>query len=148
MAAGEFNILADQGANYVLYFVYETNSSDAIDLDSYTGRMQVRRSSYSTDILIGITGDTTSGVVTGGGVTGSYSGNDGVVGVGGMLLNASNGGNTGATGATGGVYVSIGSDIMKNCPSGRHLYDIELIAGEVVTRVLQGRFEVRAEVTR
>ena len=63
MAAGQFNILADQGANYVLYFVYETNSSDAIDLDSYTGRMQVRRSSYSTDILIGITGDTTSGVV-------------------------------------------------------------------------------------
>jgi len=57
-------------------------------------------------------------------------------------------GPTGATGATGGVYVSIDAETMKNCPSGRHLYDIELIAGEVVTRVLQGRFEVRAEVTR
>ena len=148
MAAGEFNILADQGANYVLYFVYETNSSDAIDLTSYEGRMQIRRSSYSTDILIGITGDTTSGIATGGGVTGSYSGNSGVVGVGGILLNASAGGKTGATGATGGVYVNIGSGIMKNCPAGRHLYDIELIAGDVVTRVLQGRFEVRAEVTR
>ena len=68
MAAGEFNILADQGANYVLYFVYETNSSAAIDLTGYQGRMQVRRSAYSDDILLGITGDTTSGVVKGGGV--------------------------------------------------------------------------------
>ena len=148
MAAGEFNILADQGANYVLYFVYETDSSDAIDLDAYTGRMQVRRSSYSTDIIIGLTGDKTSGVVTGGGSTGSYSGTDGVVGDGGMLLNASSGGQTGATGATGGVYISIDSNTMKNCPAGRHMYDIELIAGDVVTRVLQGRFEVKAEVTR
>ena len=49
MAAGEFNILADQGANYVLYFVYETNSSAAIDLTGYQGRMQVRRSAYSED---------------------------------------------------------------------------------------------------
>ena len=148
MAAGQVNILADQGANYVLYFLYETNSEEAIDLDSYQGRMQVRRSSYATDILIGITGDTSSGVVKGGGTTGSYTEPDGVVGSGGMVLNASNGGLTGATGATGGVYVSIDAETMKNCPSGRHLYDIELIAGEVVTRVLQGRFEVRAEVTR
>jgi len=148
MAAGEFNILADQGANYVLYFLYETNGSDPIDLTSYEGRMQVRRSSYSTDILIGITGDASSGVVRGGGVTGSYSGNGGVVGVGGALLDASSSGLTGELGTTGGVYISIDAETMKNCPSGRHLYDIELIAGSVVTRVLQGRFEVRAEVTR
>lgn len=149
MAAGEFNILADQGANYVLYFVYETNSSAAIDLTGYQGRMQVRRSAYSDDILLGITGDTTSGVVKGGGVTGYFPEGEGVVGVGGMLLNTSNGGVTGSTGgATGGVYVSIDATTMKNCPHGRHLYDIELSAGDVVTRVLQGRFEVRAEVTR
>ena len=65
-----------------------------------------------------------------------------------MLLNTSNGGVTGASGASGGVYVSIDATTMKNCPHGRHLYDIELKAGDVVTRVLQGRFEVRAEVTR
>jgi len=148
MAAGEFNILADQGANYVLYFIYETNSSAAIDLTGYQGRMQVRRSAYSGDILIGITGDTTSGVVKGGGVTGYFPAGGGVIGVGGMLLNTSNGGVTGASGASGGVYVSIDATTMKNCPHGRHLYDIELSAGDVVTRVLQGRFEVRAEVTR
>ena len=65
-----------------------------------------------------------------------------------MLLNASAAGLTGATGATGGVFVSLDSTSMSNIPHGRHVYDIELIAGDTVSRVVQGRFEVRAEVTR
>jgi len=149
MAAGEFNILADQGANYVLYFLYETNEGVAIDLSAYTGRMQIRRSSLSNDILIGATGDPVSGTLRGGGTTGSYSGTTGgVLGSGGILLNASSGGLTGTSGVTGGVYVSYDASTMQNCPSGRHVYDCELIAGDVVTRAIRGRFEVRAEVTR
>lgn len=149
MAAGQFNILADQGANYVLYFLYETDSGDPIDISSYTGRMQVRRSTYATDILVGVTGDVANGTLRGGGSTGSYKEEDGgVIGVGGIFLNASLGGVTGAGGSTGGVYISIDSSTMANCPHGRHVYDCELIAGDVVTRVLQGRFEVRPEVTR
>ena len=124
MAAGEFNILADQGANYVLYFLYETNGGVAIDLSAYTGRMQIRRSALSTDILIGSTGDPVSGTLRGGGTTGSYSG------------------------TTGGVYISYDASTMQNCPSGRHVYDCELIAGNVVTRAIRGRFEVIPEVTR
>ena len=147
MAAGEFNILADQGANYVLYFLYETNGGVAIDLSAYTGRMQIRRSALSTDILIGSTGDPVSGTLRGGGTTGSYSGTGGVLGSGGILLNASTDGLTGASGTTGGVYISYDASTMQNCPSGRHVYDCELIAGNVV-RAIRGRFEVIPEVTR
>tara|TARA_R110002096_G_scaffold221510_1_gene410378 strand:+ start:182 stop:628 length:447 start_codon:yes stop_codon:yes gene_type:complete len=148
MAAGQFDILADQGANYVLYFTYEENDNSVIDLTNYNGRMQVRRSAFSTDILLSCAGNTASGGVTGGGVTGSFTGTGGVAGSGTMLLNASAAGLTGATGATGGVFVSLDSTSMSNIPHGRHVYDIELIAGDTVSRVVQGRFEVRAEVTR
>jgi hypothetical protein len=148
MAAGEFNIIADQGANYVLYFLYQNNAGVAIDIATYTGRMQIRRSVHSDSILLGATGDMHSGTLLGGGSTGTYSGTDGVLGTGGILLNASSGGLTGASGVTGGVYVSFDATTMQNCPHGRHVYDCELVSGSTVTKALNGRFEVRAEVTR
>lgn len=150
MAAGEFNILADQGSNYVLYFVYEENDGTAIDLDTYTGRMQIRRSPFSSDILVSASGNTFSGGITGGGLTGYYNPDSetGVSGTGKMLINASSGGKTGSEGTTGGVYISFDSTTMTNIPHGRHVYDVELISGSTVTSVLRGRFEVRPEVTR
>jgi len=150
MAAGEFNILADQGSNYVLYFVYEENDGTAIDLSTYTGRMQVRRSPFSSDILVFASGNTASGGITGGGSTGYYnpSTETGVAGTGTLLINASSGGLTGPSGTTGGVYISFDATTMTNIPHGRHVYDVELVAGSSVTSVLRGRFEVRPEVTR
>ena len=112
MAAGQFDILADQGANYVLYFTYEENNNSVIDLTNYNGRMQVRRSAFSNDILLSCAGNTASGGVTGGGVTGSFTGTGGVAGSGTMLLNASAAGLTGANGASGGVFVSLDATSM------------------------------------
>lgn len=150
MAAGQFNILADQGANYVLFFTYEENDGTVIDLKDYTGRMQVRRSAFSDEILISCSGNTAGGGITGGGTTGSWnpSTDTGVAGTGNLLLNASNAGLTGSNGTTGGVFISLDSFTMQNVPHGKHVYDVELIAGDTVSRIIQGRFEVRPEVTR
>ena len=111
--------------------------------------MQVRRSPFAPEVLVFATGTTLSGGITGGS-TGYYDplSETGVAGTYTLLINASSGGVTGASGATGGVFVQFDSTTMKNVPHGRHVYDIELVSGSSVTRVLGGRFEVRPEVTR
>ena len=35
-----------------------------------------------------------------------------------------------------------------NLPSGRNFYDLELITGDTVTRLIEGRFQARENVTR
>ena len=116
MAAGEYDIFAEQGTTYTLSLTYKDSTDSAIDLDSYSGRMQVRRSI-----------------------------NDTQAGTGGIMLNTSS---AGAYNSTGGIYISIDSTTMANVPAGNHVYDLELVAGSTVDRILKGRFEVNAEVTR
>jgi len=55
-----------------------------------------------------------------------------------------------AMNSSGEVSVTISADIMNNVPAGRWVYDIELTAGAggEVTRILEGRFIVTAQVTR
>ena len=49
----------------------------------------------------------------------------------------------------GQVGVTVSATEMTAIPSGRHVYDIEVqSAGGEVTRILEGRFAVRAEVTQ
>ncbi len=49
----------------------------------------------------------------------------------------------------GQVSVSINADFMSEVPAGRWVYDIELTSsGSQVTRILEGRFIVTAEVTQ
>ena len=150
MAAGQFNILADQGANYVLFFTYEENDGTVIDLKDYTGRMQVRRSPQDSDMVLfvttGGTGDVPAGGgVTGGGITGEFTSGAGISGSGGITLNASA---TGGLGHTGGILIGVDASSMSNVPSGNHFYDIELVTGDTVVRVIEGRFSVDREITR
>jgi len=148
MPAGEYDISAEQGTTFTLALTYKDSSNAVIDLASYTGRMQVRRSVNDNQVLLNLTGATASSSITGGGVTGEFSSTgdtSGVSGVGGIQLNTSS---TGGTGTTGGIYIAIDSSTMANVPSGNHVYDIELVAGTTIDRILKGRFEVSAEVTK
>ena len=148
MSAAQYNILADQGSTLKFYAEYQTSGGTGIDLNGYQAEMQVRRNSSNSDMLLFLTGTTMSHAVTGGGSTGHFSGispDNGVAGVGGITLNA---GTTGATGTSGGIYIRIDPTTMANIPVGRHLYDLELINGTDVTRIIQGRFEVEPEITR
>lgn len=48
----------------------------------------------------------------------------------------------------GNVTVTVSADAMNALPAGRWVYDFELDSGSVVTRLLEGRFIVSAQVTQ
>ena len=51
-------------------------------------------------------------------------------------------------GAAGTVTVTIPASVMETVVDGKHVYDIELVNGTTVYRVLEGKFTVKQEVTR
>lgn len=143
MAAGVYNILAEQGTSFSLHLRYSDCAGNYVDLSDYNARMQVRRSSNSDNILLFIT-DTG---VTGGGTTGEFSIGGGVLGTGGISKNSPI---SGAGSLTGGLLIEIDPTTMSNCPHGNHFYDLEIVdinTGAVV-RLIEGRFTVDREITR
>lgn len=59
--------------------------------------------------------------------------------------------NSGITlgGSAGTVAVSVSATDMSALIAGRHVYDLEVVSGGgTVTRILEGKFSVKAEVTR
>lgn len=149
MPAGEYNITVDRGSTFKFHVTFYNSSETVVDLETYSASMQVRKSYTTENILLsvtGSTGDSNKGVV-GGGSTGYFTGTGGVAGIGGIELNSSI---AGVIGTTGGIFMSVDHVTMQNMPAGRHFYDMELtnLSDNTVTRILQGRFEVEAEVTR
>ena len=139
--AAEYTITHDKGTTFKFHALYKSATGGAIDLDGQTARMQVRRSPDDTQLVLNITG---SGV-TNGGATGEFSAGAGVGGTGGITLNGSN---SGAAGTTGGIYIEFDAVSSSNVPTGRLFYDLELVDGEEVTRIIEGRFEARANITK
>ena len=149
MPSANHHIFVDQGSTFKLFFEYQTQGNTAIDLSAYSANMQVRKSVNDPLLLLHISGTSghTGGVprgVTGGGITGDFAITGGVGGFGGITLNSSS---TGAT-LNGGVNIVVDATTMSNIPSGRHLYDLELITGAEITRIIEGRFEVSPQVSR
>jgi len=143
MAAGNYDIFVEQGTTFTLFLNYKNTSGSAIDLDGFTGEMQVRRSAESTKLLLQVDGIG----VTGGGSTGEWTpGNtfEGIGGTGGVSINSG----TGPGVLTGGIYVNVDAATTANLPVGNHAYDLQLVQGATVDRILQGRFVVDREVTR
>ena len=151
MPAASYNVNAEQGTSFTLYLEYQTSGGTAINLNSYESRMQVRPSATSSNVILDLIGNTASSSVTGGGSTGYYTPGTtggqsaGIAGSGGITLNASS---AGVTGTTGGIYISIDATSMANALSGEHRYDLELVNGTTVTRLLEGEFKIRSEVSR
>ena len=149
MPAGEYDIFSEQGTTFNLSLTYKDSNNNAIDLASYTGHMQVRRSINDKQAIMYLTGTAGGMNMTGGGPTGEFTVGStaaaGILGTGGIQLNTSS---TGGIGHTGGIYISVDFASMKNVPAGNHVYDIELVSGSTVDRILKGRFEVDAEVTK
>jgi len=152
--AGNYDIIAEQGSDFSLYLSYQENAGTGFTLGLYQAEMMVRRSTIDTGALLWITGSTlvnssTSHTrsVTGGGSTGEFTpaGATGTLGTGGIKLDVSS---AGASGTTGGILITIGADTMANVPIGRHFYDLEIVSGSSVEKLLRGRFEVEGEVTR
>ena len=51
-------------------------------------------------------------------------------------------------GAAGTIAVRIGATAMGAAEAGQYVYDLELNSGSTVTRLIQGTFQIQAEVTR
>ena len=150
MSAAKYDINADRGSSFKLFLEYQTSGSTGIDLNGYTADMQIRRSTDAVEILAHFTGNTAARGLTGGGRDGFTLPSGGSAAVGGIYLNAGSTGSVGPTGgSTGGIFVSGDVTTMKNIPSGRHFYDLEITATDgSVTRIAEGRFNVSSDITR
>jgi len=134
MSAGKYNIKAEQGIDFSLTMHYEDGSGSAIDLTTYSAKMQVRRSHDDSAILLKLTSagsddestDTNGHIELDGGTDAANS-----------------------TDNVGKLVLTISDGIMSTIPAGKHVYDLEITdSSGTRTRLLEGRFEVSREVTR
>ena len=141
--AATYTITHDKGTTFKLYAVYKSSTGGAIDLSGQTASMQIRRSPDDTSIVLFATNTS----VTGGGSTGEFSSGEGVTGSGGITLNSDpTGAIDGVT--TGGIFIRFDATTSANLPTGRLFYDLELNSGGEVPRLIEGRFETKANITR
>lgn len=64
------------------------------------------------------------------------------------LFSLTNGSGITLGGTAGTITVEIGANAMGAATSGEYVYDLELDSGSEVTRLLQGTFQIKPEVTR
>lgn len=115
------DMVVDQGATVNIVFTVKNSARSALDLTGYVARMQVRRYNLSTRDPSPI-------------VIADYTSYDGYLTVG---------------GTSGTVTLLIPPAEMAAYEPGNYVYDLEVESalGET-TRIVQGKFIVRAEVTR
>lgn len=126
MAAGKYNFTIEQGATTVLQIVLKDGTETPVDLTGYAARMHIRETipstviicSLSSSILPDNTGLHLQGI------------NDD------LPLNS----------GTIGMYISAATSSAFNFNAAR--YDIELVQGDYVNRILQGVIRLDKEVTR
>ena len=113
--AGDYNIIADQGATFSRNLHWFDPDGTPKDITDYTARMQVRQRYVSTSTVLSLVspGDIALG------------------------------------GGSGTIVVTASATTMAAVASGEYVYDLEMVASNgVVTRLVQGTFTVRPEVTR
>jgi hypothetical protein len=114
--AGTYNITADQGATFTRQLTWKDSAGSAVDLTSYTARMQLRSS---------------------------------VDAAGAAVLELTTENNRIVLGGTAGtISLSVPAAAMGSVAADTYAYDLELVSGLVVTRLVQGSFDLRGEVTR
>jgi len=145
--AVNYNLEAEQGSEFIFHVKYIDDSNVPVDLSGMTAAMQVRRHSASSSTLIewasSATADWDSSTVT----TGSTGGS------GGIRINATYTGGTGGalngqSGSTGGIWIIADPSTMSNVPKGQHHYDLELNSSNTTVRLVEGRFQVKGNITR
>jgi hypothetical protein len=124
MSAGTFNFAAEQGATFNPVLTYKDSSGSLVNLTGYTARMQVRENFQAPRVLIDMT--TENGGITLGGSAGTLA----------LLVTAT---------VMASLHVP---NTGSSPPVATFYYDLELVNGSLVTRLMQGQFKVTGEVTR
>ena len=128
MAAGKYSFTIEQGATLSFELQYKDSSSNPVDITGYSGRMMIR-SGYADG------NPTTYVALT------NVLASDGT----GLNFSGSNG-TTSPTSGSIGVFISAASSSALTFTEA--VYDLEMVSGSVVTRLLEGKVRVSKEVTR
>jgi len=115
VSAGALDIVAEQGATFLLALLWTDSNDDPIDLTGYTARMHVRHVPNASTFVVELT--TENGRITLGGTAGT-------------------------------IGLSIDAEATAELSPGEFVYDLEMVDGDNVTRLLEGACLIHAEVTR
>jgi len=126
MAAGRYTFIIEQGATLDFELQYKNATGSAIDLSSYSGRMQIRPDAASSTVYL-----TLSSSLQADGSGLNFSGSNGA---------------TPPTSGSIGVFISAVSSSLLSFDTA--YYDIEIVSGSYVTRLLEGQVKLSKEITR
>ena len=126
MAAGRYSFTIEQGSTLDFNVQYLDSNSTPVDLTDYSGRMQIRPTAGSSDVIATLS---------------SSRDTDGI----GLNFSGSNG-STPPTSGSIGVFISAASSSAFSFNEA--VYDLEIYSGSIVTRILEGKVKLSPEVTR
>ena len=126
MAAGRYSFIIEQGATTNFQINWNDETGSAVDLSGYHARMQIRPQIEASDVYISLSSSLSP---------------DGT----GIHLSGSNDITPVQSGSIG-IYISAYSSSLLNF--GEAYYDLELVNGNVVTRLLEGKVKLSKNVTR
>jgi hypothetical protein len=126
MAAGRYSFTIEQGATTNLQINWTDSSGSAIDLTGYHSRMQIRPGVESDVVFLSLSSSLES---------------DGT----GINLSGSNGETPLSSGSLA-IYIS--ADSTEDLNFNEAYYDLEMVNGGEVTRLLEGKVKLSKNVTR
>lgn len=119
MSAGRYDLSIEQGATFTLPISYKDSNDAVINLSSgYTARMRIKESHGGTLLASTESGDSTGATIS---IALAASGNN--------------------------VTISMTAANTAALSFDNAVYDVELVAGDVVDRLLEGRVKLKKEVT-
>ena len=126
MAAGKYSFTIEQGATTNFEIQYKDSGSTPINLPGYSAKMQLRTAVDNTTALLTLSSSLQP---------------DGT----GLNLSGSNGNKTLLSGSIGVIISAFTSSVLNFDTA---VYDLELMSGSVVTRLLEGTVRLSKNVTR
>jgi hypothetical protein len=126
MAAGRYSFTIEQGATLNLQINWMDSSGSAIDLTDYHARMQIRPTVESSTVYLNLS---------------SSLSEDGT----GINLSGSSGDTPLSSGSLA-IYISAHSSSLLNFDTA--VYDLEMVKGDYVTRLLEGQVRLSKNITR
>jgi len=126
MAAGKYSFIIEQGATTDFEIVWKDSTGTRINLTNYHARMQIRSGYGSSSILYASLSSSLDSDGTG------------------LNLSGSNGTNPLSSGSIG-IFISAASSSAFDF--GEAKYDLEVVSGSYVTRLIEGKVKLNREVT-
>ena len=127
MAAGKYSFIIEQGATTNFQINWTDESGTAVDLSGYQAKMQIRPAVEASTTFLTLSSSLSDSCGTG------------------INLSGSNGITPLASGSIG-IYISAVSS--SRLDFGEAFYDLELMRGCEVTRLLEGKVKLSKNVTR